>query len=88
MFEDNQVCINFSDHLGNHRDSKRIHYRHHFVREGVKRGDIKLVYVETLERIADIFTKELEPEKYIPSRDVLVVSRLLLKIIKDMKNTM
>ena len=56
------------------------------MREGVQRGDIKLVYLETLKQIADIFTKALEPETYIPFRDALVASHSLLKIIKDMKN--
>ena len=82
MFEDNKACISFSEHPGNHRNSKHIDYHHHFMREGVRRGDIKLVYVETLKQIADILTKALEPEKFIKFRDALVVSRSLLKIIK------
>ena len=82
MFEDNKACISFSDHPGNYRNSKHIDYRHHFAREGVQRGDIKLVYGETLKQTADILTKALDPEKFIRFRDALVMSRSLLKIIK------
>ena len=85
MFEDNKACISFSEHPGNHRNSKHINYRNHFVREGVQRGDIKLVYVETLKQIADILTKALDPEKFVMFWDALVVSRSLLKIIKTQK---
>ena len=57
------------------------------MREGVKRGDIKLVYImERLNQFADIITKALDPKKYIPFRDALVVSCSLLKIIMEMKN--
>ena len=85
MFEDNKACISFSEHPGNHRNSKYIDYRHHFVREGVQRGDIKLVHVETLTQIADILMNALDLEKFIKFRDALVVSRSLLKIIKTKK---
>ena len=44
MFEGNKATISFSDHPDNHRNSKHIDYRHHFVREGSQRGGIKLVF--------------------------------------------
>ena len=77
-FEENKACISSSEKQDNHRESKYIDYRHHSVREGVQRGDIRLLYVETLKQIADILTKALEPEKFIMFRDALVVSRNLL----------
>ena len=85
MFEDNKVCINFLEHPDNHRNSKHIDYDHHFVREGVQRGDIQLVYVETLKQIADILTKAPGPENFIKFWDTLVVSCSLLKINKTQK---
>ena len=45
--EHNKACIRFSDHSGNHRNSKHIDYRHHFMRDGVQRGDISTEYIET-----------------------------------------
>ena len=44
MFEDNKARISLSEHPGNHRSSKHIDYRHLFVKEGVQRGEKKLVY--------------------------------------------
>ena len=45
--EDNKASVRYSDHAGNHRISKRTDCRHHFVKEGVQRGDISMEYVET-----------------------------------------
>ena len=78
-------CISLSEHPSNHRNSKHIDYPHRFGREGFRRGDMKIVYVETLKKIADSLTEAMDPEKFIMFRDVLVVSRLLLKIIKTEK---
>ena len=63
MREDNKACINFADHPGNHRNSKHINFRHHFAREGVRRGDIDMQYVTTAEQIADILAEEPEMKK-------------------------
>ena len=63
--EDNKACISFSDHPGNHRNSEHFDYRHHFVRQGVKRGDINMEYIETKFQLADIFTKALEAVTFI-----------------------
>ena len=79
--EDNKACISFADHPGNHRNSKNIDYRHHFVREGVQRGDIAMQYVTTAEQIADIFTK-VDPVTFIKFKDCLVASRSKLNIIE------
>ena len=35
IFEDNKAINSFSEHPGNHNNSKHMDYRHHFVREGV-----------------------------------------------------
>ena len=83
--EDNKACISFADHPGNHRNSKHIDYRHHFVREGVQRGDIAMEYVTTAEQLADIFTKALDPILFIKFRDRLVVSRATLNIIEKIE---
>ena len=88
MFEDNKAYISFFGHPGNHRNSKHIDYRHHLVREGVQRGDIRLVYIETMKQIADILTQALDKEKFIGFRNALVVSCSLLKIVKSQKKSL
>ena len=55
--EDNKARISFSGHPGNRHNSKRMDYRHHFVREGVPRVDIAMQYVTTAGQIANIFPK-------------------------------
>ena len=63
---------------------KRLHhidYRYHFVRERVNSGDIVLEYIATRDQLADIFTKALEPAKFIPLRDKIVVRKSLLKFV-------
>ena len=80
--EEKKACISFADHPGNRRNSKHIDYIHHFVKEGVQRGDIAMQYVMTAERIADIFTKALDPVTFIKYRDCLVVSKATLNIIE------
>ena len=86
--EDNKACISFSDHPGNHRNSKHIDYRHHFVREGVQRGDISMEYIETKFQLADIFTKALDTITFIKFRDMLVVSASTLNlVVKKAKET-
>ena len=72
--EDNKACIN-------HRNSNHIDYRHHFVREGVQRGDISKDYIEKTQfQIVDIFTKALDAVTSIKLRDILVVSVSILNL--------
>ena len=72
--EDNRSAISFSQHPGDHRRTKHIDYRHHFVREKVQSNDIMLEYIETLDQLADIFTKALDSDRFIKLRNKLVVS--------------
>jgi hypothetical protein len=57
--EDNQGCIRLSANDNSHQRTKHIDIKHHFVRERVKSGEIKLEYVNTKENLADMQTKAL-----------------------------
>ena len=59
LYEDNKAGILFADHPGDHRRSKHIDTRRHFVRETVVNGEIALVYIPTAEQQADGLTKAL-----------------------------
>jgi hypothetical protein len=59
LYEDNKAAILFADHPGDHRRSKHIDTRRHFVRETVVNGEIALVYIPTAEQQADGLTKAL-----------------------------
>jgi len=56
----------------NHKRSKHIDIRYHFVRDEVSNGNIGLYWIPSGEQIADIFTKTLPPRIFIPFRDILI----------------
>ena len=70
--EDNKACIDFSKNPGDHKRSKHIDCRYHFVRERVAAGDILLEWISTTEQVADIFTKALDPAPFLALRESLV----------------
>ena len=50
---------------------KHIEIRHHYIREQIEIGTIKLFYVPTNENIADMFTKNLGPTLFLQHRSEL-----------------
>ena len=52
-----------------HRQAKHIHIRHHFIREQVASGTIKLDYCATKDMAADIMTKGLTREQHCKLRE-------------------
>ena len=73
ILEDNIACIHFSDHPGEHRRSKHIDYKYHFVRERVKQGDIQIDSVQSQDNVADLFTKALPRDLFVKPRGKLLV---------------
>jgi hypothetical protein len=69
LYEDNVACIHFSDHPGEHRRSKHIDYRYHFVRERVHQGDVVVDSVQSQDNIADIYTKPLQRDLFLKLRN-------------------
>ena len=65
LHEDNKACIAFSKNPGDHKRSKHIDVRYHFVRERVEAKDIELRYIKTTDQVADIFTKALARDQFI-----------------------
>ena len=47
IFEDNQGCIALSQNPIQHKRTKHIHIRYHFIREKVESGEVELTYVPT-----------------------------------------
>ena len=56
---DNNSAICISKNPVHHSRTKHIDIRHHFIRDHVEKDDVKLERVDTLDQIADIFTKPL-----------------------------
>ena len=59
LWDDNQGAIAMSKNPIQHKRTKHIDIRYHFVREAVARGDIRLSYVQTQDQIADLLTKSV-----------------------------
>ena len=55
-----------------HQRAKHIDLRYHYVRAKVKDGDIKLVYCETEEMMADLLTKYLSAPRFAYLRDKML----------------
>ncbi|KAJ4821290.1 Pol [Rhynchospora pubera] len=65
---DNTSAILISKNPVLHSRTKHIEIRHHFIRDDVEKGDVELVYIDTKEQIADIFTKPLPTQQYLELR--------------------
>lgn len=56
-------AVNISKNLVQHSRTKHIEIRHHFVRDHVVKGDVKIEFVNTLHQLVDIFTKPLNEDR-------------------------
>jgi hypothetical protein len=56
---DNTSAINISKNSILHSRTKHIEIRHHFIRDHVQKGDVRLKFISTDFQWADIFTKPL-----------------------------
>ena len=59
IYEDNQGCIWLANNPVVHKRSKHIDIRHHFTREKVESGEVRLEYVATEHQLADLLTNAL-----------------------------
>jgi hypothetical protein len=64
IFCDNTSAINISKNPVMHSKMKHIPIKFHFLREQVAEKNIRVEYVGTKEKIADIFTKPLPREDF------------------------
>jgi len=64
IYCDNTSAISISKDPVHHSRVKHIHIRHHFLRENVEKGLIKLEFCQTDYQIADILTKPLQRDRY------------------------
>ena len=65
---DNTSAINLSKNTILHSRTKHIEIRHHFLRDHVQNGDCVLEFVDTKNRLADIFMKLLPKETFFAIR--------------------
>ena len=59
-----------------HDKSKYIKIKYHYIRDMVKRGAVKLLYIVTDEQVADVLTKPLARVKFEYFRERLGVLQI------------
>nr|GEY37940.1 copia protein [Tanacetum cinerariifolium] len=64
LYCDNRSAIALCCNNVQHSRSKHIDIRHHFIREQVERGVVKLYFMTTDYQLADIFTKTLPRQRF------------------------
>lgn len=64
IYCDNTSAISISKDPVHHSRVKHIHIRHHFLKDNVEQGVVKVLHVGTEEQMADILTKPLNKEKH------------------------
>ena len=64
LYYDNTKAINISKNLVMHTKIKHIAIKYHYVRELVQDKEVKMEYVNTKEKIVDIFTKALPKDAH------------------------
>ena len=64
----NESAIKIANNPVQHRRTKHIDIRHHFLRDHVANGDIHLTHVGTMYQLADIFTKPLDEDRFVMLR--------------------
>jgi len=75
---DNQGAIALAQNPISHSRAKHIDIHFHFIRECIKRNEIKLQYISTHQMVADILTKALPHEafeKFCEALGVVKISR-------------
>ena len=77
IYEDNQGCIAMSYNPVDHRRSKHIHVRYHFLRELIQANELTVQYCPTQEMIADILNKPLPGPQFSYLRSKLRICRIV-----------
>ena len=69
---DNKAAINLSYNPEHHERVKHVERRHFFIRECVENGQLTVPYVNTVDNLADFFTKPLQGDHFFTMRDAIM----------------
>nr|GEZ23701.1 retrovirus-related Pol polyprotein from transposon TNT 1-94 [Tanacetum cinerariifolium] len=86
LYCDNRSVIALCCNNVQHSRSKHIDIRHHFIREQVERGVVKLYFVTTDYQLTDIFTKALPRQRFefiLPHLGMKSISPKTLKRLQE-----
>jgi hypothetical protein len=70
---DNESVVKIANNLVQHSRNKHIDIQHHFLRDHVSKGDIKIDGISTNDQLVDIFTKPLDEQRFCKLRNELNV---------------
>ncbi len=77
VFSDNQAAISISSASAvPHSRTKHIDLRHHYVRESVRDGLLRIEWVESSKQLADVFTKALPKLQYKRLTEKIMTGRM------------
>jgi hypothetical protein len=68
----NTSAISVAKNLVFYKKMRHVKRRHHFLRDHVKKGDIKMRYIDTERQLTDIFTKPLHSSRFADLQGKLV----------------
>ena len=71
VYEDNSAALKIANNATAIKRTKHIDVRHHFLREHVNQGTIKILPVSTKEQLADVMTKVLGKVTFLRFRDYI-----------------
>ena len=64
IYCDNQICVKLLENPVFHDKSKHIEIKYHYIRDMMKKGVVKLLYVAMEEQIADVLMKPVARLKF------------------------
>lgn len=65
---DNTSALNMAKNLVQHKSTKSIDVRHHFLRDNVEKGNICMQFCKAEDQIADILTNALSKDQFEKNR--------------------
>ena len=71
LLYDNESAVKIATNPVQHSRTKHIDIRHHFLRDHVNKGDIKIDGIDTDDQLVDIFTKPLDEFRFCKLRNEL-----------------
>ncbi|CDF36216.1 unnamed protein product [Chondrus crispus] len=84
IFVDNKAAIAVAKSVASTRKRKFIGLRHHFLREHIKNATIKVIHVPSKSMLADLLTKPMGKQTFLPLKTALSI--LPLPAAKRQKN--